>query len=186
MQLIADFLPLLLFLAGYLYEDLYFAVKVLMFAMPVGLVLKTVITRKLDKVYLASTAFLLIMGGATIAFRNPLFLYWKPTVFYWVMALVFAGSLWIGDKPIAQRMFAKVGQLSDQQWISLNIVWAVFFAAVGALNIFIAYGYSEEFWVNFKVFGLTAITFVFVIAQAVWMSKFMHAADSDNNVNEAD
>ena len=73
MQLLADFLPLLFFFAAYMYDDLYFAVGVLMVAMPVGLVLKTYLTKKLDKIYLGSTIFLLILGSATLFFRNPLF-----------------------------------------------------------------------------------------------------------------
>ena len=185
MQLIADFFPLLFFLGAYLYADLFFAVKVLMVAMPVGLVLKTVATKKLDKVYLGSTIFLLIMGGATVMFRNPLFLYWKPTVFYWVLSIAFIGSLWIGDKSIAQRMFGKVGILSPGQWRTLSIAWAIFFAIVGVLNIYVAYTFTEAFWVKFKVFGLTALTFVFAIVQAIWMTRVMREHGTDDEQPEA-
>lgn len=186
MQLIADFLPLLLFLGAYLYDDLYLAVMVLMVAMPIGLALKTVATRKLDKVYLGSTIFLLVMGTATVLFRNPLFLYWKPTVFYWVLAIVFVGSQWIGERTIAERMFSKVGDLPAQKWRILNLTWAVFFAAAGFLNIFVAYSYSEAIWVNFKVFGLTAITFVFAIGQAIWMTKSMRDPDGKDEQLETE
>ena len=186
MQLIADFLPLLFFLGAYLYGDLYLAVKVLMVAMPIGLVLKTVATRKLDKVYLGSTIFLLVMGTATVLFRNPLFLYWKPTVFYWVMAAVFIGSQWIGERTIAERMFSKVGELPTEKWQTLNLAWAIFFAAAGVANIFVAYTYSEAFWVNFKVFGLTAITFAFAIGQAIWMTRSMRDPDTREEQLEAE
>jgi intracellular septation protein len=170
MQLLADFLPLLFFFAAYIYDDLYFAVGVLMIAMPIGLVLKTYLTKKLDKIYLGSTIFLLVLGSATLFFRNPLFLYWKPTAFYWVASIVFLASQWIGEKPIVERLFAQAAVLGREQWIKLNLMWVVFFVFAGALNIYVAYTFSEPVWVKFKVFGLLALTLVFVIIQAVWMT----------------
>ena len=171
MQLLADFLPLLFFFAAYLYDDLYFAVGVLMVAMPVGLVFKTYLTKKLDKIYLGSTIFLLVFGSATLFFRNPLFLYWKPTAFYWVVSVVFLGSQWFGEKTIVERLFAQAAKLSRPQWIKLNFMWVVFFIIAGGLNIYVAYSFSEPVWVKFKVFGLLALTLIFVIVQAIWMAS---------------
>ena len=171
MQLLVDFLPLLFFFAAYLYDDLYFAVGVLMVAMPVGLVFKTYLTKKLDKIYLGSTIFLLVFGGATLFFRNPLFLYWKPTAFYWVVSVVFLGSQWFGEKTIVERLFAQAAKLSRPQWIKLNFMWVVFFIIAGGLNIYVAYSFSEPVWVKFKVFGLLALTLIFVIVQAIWMAS---------------
>lgn len=170
MQLLADFLPLLFFFAAYLYEDLYFAVAVLMFAMPIGLALKTYLTKKLDKIYLGSTLFLLVLGSATILFRNPLFLYWKPTAFYWAVSIVFLASQWIGKKTVVERLFAQAAQLNRDQWVKLNLMWVAFFVFAGLLNIYVAYSFSEPVWVKFKVFGLLGLTFVFVIIQAIWMT----------------
>ncbi len=178
MQLLADFLPLLFFFAAYLYDDLYFAVGVLMVAMPIGLVLKTYWTKKLDKIYLGSTIFLLILGSATLFFRNPLFLYWKPTAFYWVVSIVFLASQWIGDKTIVERLFAQAADLSREQWVKLNLMWVAFFIFAGGLNIYVAYSFSQQVWVNFKVFGLLALTLIFVIIQAVWMTAASHKDDS--------
>ena len=178
MQLLADFLPLLFFFAAYLYDDLYFAVGVLMVAMPIGLLLKTYWTKKLDKIYLGSTIFLLILGSATLFFRNPLFLYWKPTVFYWVISIVFLASQWIGDKTIIERLFARAADLSREQWVKLNLMWVAFFIFAGCLNIYVAYSFSEAVWVKFKVFGLLALTFIFVIIQAVWMAAASNKKDS--------
>ncbi len=180
MQLLADFLPLLFFFAAYLYDDIYFAVGTLMVAMPIGLVLKTYWTKKLDKIYLGSTIFLLVLGSATLFFRNPLFLYWKPTVFYWVVSIVFLASQWIGEKTIVERLFAQAAQLRREQWAKLSLMWVAFFVFAGCLNIYVAYSYSEPVWVKFKVFGLLALTFLFVIVQAVWMT-----AASNKNASAA-
>ncbi len=181
MQLLADFLPLLFFFGAYLYDDLYFAVGVLMVAMPIGLALKTYWTKKLDKIYLGSTIFLLILGSATLFFRNPLFLYWKPTAFYWVISIVFLASQWIGEKTIIERLFAQAAELSRGQWVKLNLMWVVFFIFAGCLNIYVAFSFSEAVWVKFKVFGLLALTFIFVILQAVWMT-----AASNKNASAAE
>ena len=139
MLFLADFLPLVLFLAAYFYKDIYFAVIVLMIAMPVGVFVKYVVSRKVDRIYLWSTIFLLVLGGATVFLRNPAFLYWKPTAFYWALALAFFLSQWIGEKTLVQKFFGLVGelkvdQISPSQWRTLNLVWVVFFLALGLLN----------------------------------------------------
>ena len=136
MNLIFEFLPLILFLGAFFYKGIYFALVVLMVAMPIGLLVKYVRTRTFDKMYFWSTVFLLVAGALTLYFRNPLFLYWKPTVFYWVVAIVFLGSFWVGDQPLVQRFFGLVegmplGKITRAQWNKLNSVWILFFVAAG-------------------------------------------------------
>ena len=126
--------------------------------------------------YFWSTVFLLIAGALTLYFRNPYFLFWKPTVFYWVVAVVFLGSFWIGEQPLVQRFFGLVEgmpleRITRTQWNKLNVVWVIFFIVVGCLNIYVAYNYSEATWVKFKVFGLMALTFVFMLAQTLWIAR---------------
>lgn len=187
MLFLADFLPLVLFLAAYFYKDIYFAVIVLMIAMPVGVFVKYVVSRKVDRIYLWSTIFLLVLGGATVFLRNPAFLYWKPTAFYWALALAFFLSQWIGEKTLVQKFFGLVGelkvdQISPSQWRTLNLVWVVFFLALGLLNIYVAYNFDEPDWVRFKVFGLLGLTLIFMTAQTFWIaSKINKANPQDDN-----
>ena len=174
MQALAEFFPLILFLIAYVLKDIYFALGVLMIAMPIGLAIKYFKTRRVDKMYMWSTILLLVLGTATLYFRNPVFYYWKPTVLNWVAAVVFLGSMWIGDKPLAQRFIGQLGdlptgQIHDRHWRILNLLWVAFFLGVGLLNIYVAYNFSERFWVNFKIFGLLALTFVFILAQGFWI-----------------
>ncbi len=178
MNLIFEFLPLFLFFGAFLYKDIYLALIVLMIAMPLGVLFKYFRTKKLDKMYLWSTVFLWIGGGLTLYFRNPVFLYWKPTVFYWVVAIAFFGSQYVSDIPLVQRFFGLVDGLSLEkitasQWTRLNILWVLFFIGAGILNIYVAYNYEQATWVKFKVFGLTALTFVFMIAQTVWIARLI-------------
>lgn len=174
MHALFEFLPLILFLAAYLAKDIYFALGVLMVAMPVGLAVKYLRTRRLDKMYFWSTVFLLVAGAATFYFRNPKFLYWKPTVFYWALGFAFLVSNLVGDRPLVKRFFEMTGELptsnlSGRQWSKLNYVWVAFFVAMGVLNIYVAYNFPEPVWVNFKVFGLMGLTIVFMIAQSFWL-----------------
>ena len=174
MLFLVDFAPLVLFLGGYIYKDLYFAIIVLMITMPISLAIKYKMTRKVDKMLLWSTAFLFAFGGVSLYLKDPKFLYWKPTALYWAMAVAFLLSQWVGEKPLVKRFFDLIGELptqhiSEQEIRKINMVWGLFFVVAGLLNIFVAYTFSEAFWVNFKVFGLTAITFVFMSVQIYWI-----------------
>ena len=170
MQLLVDYIPLVVFILAYFYQDIFFATGMLMVAMPVVLVLQWLMTKKINKIYAASTVLVLVLGGATLAFKNPTFLYWKPTVLNWLIAIVFLGSQWIGDKTVVQRMLENAAELSADQWIRLNQIWVVFFSIVGGINIYVAYNFSEAFWVKFKLFGMLGLTLVFVIIQSVWLT----------------
>ena len=185
MQLLIDFFPLLLFLGAYLYfDDLFIALQVLMVAMPIAFFIKWWLTRKIDKMLLGSTVLLLVMGSATLVFRNPMFLFWKPTAFYWAAAIAFLASQFIGPKPIVQRLFHSVGEMPADRWRKLNIAWVIFFAASGFLNLYVAFNFSESFWVKFKVFGFTAITFVFILVQVIWLVQ--NAKQTEPSQQEAD
>ena len=170
MQLLVDYIPLVVFILAYFYQDIFFATGMLMVAMPVVLVLQWLMTKKINKIYAASTVLVLVLGGATLAFKNPTFLYWKPTVLNWLIAIVFLGSQWIGDKTVVQRMLENAAELSADQWVRLNQIWVVFFSIVGGINIYVAYNFSEAFWVKFKLFGMLGLTLVFVIIQSVWLT----------------
>ena len=170
MQLLVDYIPILAFILAYFYKDIFFATGVLMAVMPVVLLLQWLMTKKVNKIYAASTLLVLALGTATLVFRNPTFLYWKPTVLNWLIAIVFLGSQWIGDRPIVQRMIGTAAELEPAQWTRLNQMWVLFFIIVGGINLYVAYNFSEAFWVKFKLFGMLGITLVFVVIQSIWLT----------------
>jgi intracellular septation protein len=189
MTLIIEFLPLMLFLGAFLYKDIYFALVVLMIAMPIGLIVKFVRTQKFDKMYFWSTVLLLIGGGLTLYFRNPLFLYWKPTVFYWAVAVAFLGSQFFSEAPFAQKFFGlidglNIEKISAAQWNRLNMAWVAFFVGAGVLNIYVALNFEQATWVKFKVFGLTALTFIFMISQTFWIANLIGEDESEEKEQE--
>jgi len=189
MQILTELLPLFLFFAAYLHKDLYFALIVLMVAMPVGLFLKYLKTRKVDPMYMWSTIFLLVLGSATLYFQNKDFLFWKPTAFYWAVALAFTISMFVGSKPLVRRFFDMTAalptdRLEPAEWRKLNVAWIAFFIVAGLLNIYVAYNFSESFWVKFKVFGLLVLTFLFILAQSFWLMSKLGGTEAESESGE--
>ncbi len=185
-----EFAPLLLFLAAYFYKDIFFALIVLMIAMPIGLFLKYPKTKKLDKMFFWSTVLLYPFGGLSLYFREAEFLFWKPTIFYWIVSGVVLISQFVGEKPLVRRFIDVAGdlpteRLSDNEWRNLNLTWVAFFVAMGGLNIYVAYNFTEQFWVNFKVFGLLAITMVFVFAQVFWIASKINEGEPPESEEQA-
>jgi len=180
MQLFIDYLPILFFFGAYFYEDIYFATTILMVVMPIVMVVQWLMTRKLNKIYAASTALVLVLGSATLLFRNPQFLYWKPTVLNWAIALAFLASQFVGAKPFVQRMLDSAAQLKADQWQRLNFIWVVFFAVIGCANLYVAYSFSEPTWVKFKLFGMLGLTLAFVVIQTIWLALTIKQNDTGN------
>jgi intracellular septation protein len=122
-----------------------------------------------------------LFGTATLVLHDLRFIQWKPTVFFWLAAVAFLGSQWIGKQPLAQRLLsaalgaeASAGQemrVAESTWKRLNILWVVFYALLGALNLFVAFNFSEHIWVPFKVIGLPVINLLFVGAQVAWLLR---------------
>ncbi len=180
MQALLDFLPVIAFVVTYwLSEDMSLAIIVIMGAVSLQLLGTWIIKREISMMLLASAALVVVLGGISLLLDNPLFFKWKPTGLYWLFALVFLGSQWIGERPIVQRMMTSLSQddltMPDRAWRQLNLAWVAFFVIAGAANIYVAYRYAEAIWVNFKLFGLFGMTFVFLVIQSFWMSR--HLAD---------
>ena len=129
--------------------------------------------RKVDGMLWVSLAIIVVFGGATIYFHNEAFIKWKPTVLYWVFAVVLIGAqLTMGKNLIRLMMKAQI-ELPDPVWTRLNLAWAGFFAAMGALNLYIAFNFPTAVWVNFKLFGFMGLMIAFVIAQTMFLSKYI-------------
>ena len=114
---------------------------------------------------------MIVLGGLTVFLNDGWFIMWKPTVVNWLFAAAFFGSHFIGQKPIIERLLGHAISLEPQQWATLSFAWITFFIFSGVLNVIVAYQFSEDVWVNFKLFGLLGLTFIFLIIQGVWISK---------------
>lgn len=186
MQTFLDFLPVLAFVLAYwLTKDFYFAILVIMVAVVIQLALTWLIKRSIPRMLLISSLLVVGLGGISLWLNNPLIFKWKPTVLYWLFAVLFLGSQFIGDKPFVQRLLQSISkeplQLADRDWTSLNLMWVVFFFIAGTANIVVAYRFAEVIWVNFKLFGLIGLTLVFLILQAVWMTRRLQDEDLESD-----
>ncbi len=162
MKLFFDFFPVILFFIAYKMYDIYVATAVIMAAMTCQVLGVWFVKKKVEKVYLFSWAAILVLGGLTLILRNPEFVKWKPTIVNWVLALVFLGSQYIGEKNLVRRMLGPHFEMPDRVWARTNFAWVAFFFVCGVLNLAVAEYCSENAWVNFKLFGLTALSFVFM------------------------
>lgn len=173
MKLLFDFFPIVLFFIVYKLSDIYTATAVAMVASISQVTLYRLKYQHYDRMHLFSLAIIIVLGSATLMFHNPKFIMWKPTGIYWLSAVVFFSSSFIGSKPLIQKMMDSNVQLSNTIWHRLNTAWGLFFIAMGGLNIYVAYNYDMDTWVNFKLFGGVGLTLLFVLIQAFYLTKHM-------------
>lgn len=173
MKLLFDMFPVLLFFIAYKTMDLFVATGVAMLAVVAQLAFLWFRGKKPDMMNWITFGMIIVLGSATLFFRNELFIKWKPTAVYAIIGLVFMGSHWFTQKPIVQRLMEKQIPLTPPVWKKLNIAWVAFFFGMAALNIFVVYNFDTNTWVNFKLFGTLIITVAFLVAQAIWLSRHM-------------
>jgi len=136
---------------------------------------------KVETMHWVTLGLLLVLGGATLFFQDERFIKWKPTLVNWLFAVGFLVSQWFTSKPFIQRMMEKNIQLYDPRvWQTLNYSWVVFFFVLGLLNLWVAYQFSTEVWVNFKLFGLMGLTLMFVFGQAFYLARYIVEAPEDS------
>lgn len=177
MKFLFDLFPIILFFVAFKLGDIYTATIVAMIA-TIGQILWVYYRhRKIDAMQWISLVMIVVFGSLTIFLHDKTFIQLKPTALYWL----FSGALFISaqffQKNWIQLLMGKQVTLKEKSahsvWHQLNMAWAAFFFVMGALNLYIAFEFSEETWVNFKLFGSTGLLLLFIIIQGVWLSKHM-------------
>ncbi len=133
--------------------------------------------KPVDNMLWVSLVIIVLFGGATIYFHDEHFIKLKPTVLYWCFALVLLGSPLVLKKNLMKSMMGKQLSLPESVWARLNLAWGLFFALMGALNLYIAFSFPLDFWVNFKLFGFLGLMIVFVVLQSIYLSRHMKEAE---------
>ncbi len=179
MKFLFDLFPILLFFVAYKFLGIFAATWVAI-AASVGQIAWLMLRRqKVDGMMWLSLGVIVVLGGATLISHNETFIKWKLTALYWLYALIlFIGNA-LFNKNFIRLLLGAQMDLPDHIWRKLNMSWVVFFLFMGALNLYVAYTFSTDAWVNFKLFGSMALMAVFVVAQALVLNRHMETERRD-------
>jgi intracellular septation protein len=129
--------------------------------------------RKVDTMLWVSLALIVVFGGATLWLQDEAFIKWKPTVLYWLFASALLLAPLLFERNLIRLMMEKQLTLPEPAWVRLNQAWAGFFAFMGGANLFVAFNYSTDIWVDFKLFGSLGLMVLFILGQSVYLSRHL-------------
>jgi intracellular septation protein len=178
MKQILDFLPILLFFVAYKTYDIYTATAVIMAATVVQMAILYKLDGKLATIHKVTLGLVLGFGAMTLGFQDERFIKIKPTVLYTCMALALGIALWVFKKNFLKSMLGAQMALPDHVWRNLTVAWVVYSLAMAAVNAYVAFFYTTEQWVNFKLWGY-AFPLVFILAQGVYIAKYLQPKDGE-------
>jgi intracellular septation protein len=178
MKFLFDLFPVILFFIAFKIYGIYVATAVAIVATfaQIGWVLAR--GRKVDNMLWVSLAVIVVFGGATLLLEDPTFIKWKPTVLYWLFGAVLLISDFGFRKNLIKAMMGKQMTLPESVWRRLSLSWVGFFAVMGVLNLYVAFNFSENDWVNFKLFGGMGLMFAFIILQALVLAKYVDSGET--------
>lgn len=180
MKLLFDLFPIILFFISFKFADIYVATAVAIGATILQIIWTKYRHGKVDNMLWISLAIVGVFGGATLLLHDENFIKWKPTVLYWVFSLILLFSDLLLKKNLMHKMLHEKIALPLHVWKRFNLSWSLFFAVLGFINLYVAFNYSTDTWVNFKLFGFTALMLVFILAQGVWLAKYIDEKKENN------
>lgn len=175
MRLLFDFLPIVAFFLVYKFFGIYIATLAAILISLFQVMSYWLKHRSLPSIQLISLVLILLFGGSTLFFHNELFIKWKPTALYWLLACAALISQYFGKKPLIQHLLETNITLPTQIWSVLNRNWVIFFMLMGGVNLWVAYSFDTNTWVNFKLFGFLGITFLFILIQAIYLGRYIQS-----------
>ena len=171
MKFLFDLFPVILFFVAYKLAGIFVATAAAIAATFVQVGWLWLRGKRIDGMLWASLAIIVVFGGATLLLHDDTFIMWKPTVLYWLFAAVLVVSERLFGRNLIRAMMRAQLELPPAAWAKLNWSWAGFFAALGALNLYVAYHFTQNQWVNFKLFGVTGLMLLFILAQALFLAR---------------
>jgi len=173
MKFLFDLFPILLFFIAFKIQGIYVATAVAIAASCAQVGWFWLRHRRVETMHLVTLALIVVLGGATLWLHNETFIKWKPTAVYWVLAVVFLASQYLSRRPLIERMLGETITLPEPIWHRLNLAWVIFFVALGIANLYVVYQFDTNTWVNFKLFGMTALLVMFSVAQGFYLARHM-------------
>ena len=171
MKFLFDLFPIILFFVAFKFAGIYVATATAIAATFAQIAWLKLWRRKVDTMMWVSLAIIVVFGGATLALQDETFIKWKPTVLYWLFGATLAGAQLLWRRNLIRAMLGEQVTLPESAWSQLNWSWIGFFAFMGAANLYVAFNYSTDTWVNFKLFGGMGLMLVFVVLQAVFLAR---------------
>ena len=174
-KLLFDLFPLILFFIAFRTFDIYTATAVAMAAAAAQIVWLYMRKSTIETTHWINLSVIVVFGSATLFFQNDAFIKWKPTVLYWLFAAVLLLSQLVLKRNLMQKLMGSQLILPGHVWSKLNYSWASFFIFSGAVNLYVAFSgqFTEAQWVSFKVFGSLVLLILFVVAQSLWLGKYL-------------
>ncbi len=173
MKFLFDLFPVILFFLAFKLYDIFVATAVAIVAAIAQIGWLWFCRRQVDKMMWINLAIIVIFGSATLISQDETFIKWKPTVLYWLIATVLLFSNLIFRKNLIQAMLEKQIVLPLFIWDRLNLSWFGFFLTMGCINLYVAFSFSVDTWVTFKLFGATGLMLVFIIVQMMMIGKYL-------------
>ncbi len=174
MKLLLDFLPIVLFFVAFKVYDIYVATGVAIAASLLQIAWMKLRGQRIEGMQWTSLAIICVFGGMTLLFHDETFIKWKPTVLYTAFAAALIAARYGFGRNLIQGVMGRQVSLEAPIWDRLNLAWAAFFAVMAVVNVFVAYRFTTETWVSFKLFGSLGLTILFIIAQAAYLSRHIH------------
>ena len=173
MKFLFDFFPVALFFVAIQIWDIFVATAVAIAATVAQVAWLLLRKKPVQPMVWASLAIIVVFGGLTLYLRDKTFILWKPTVLYWCFGSVLAGGALLG-RNLIRSLLADQMALPERIWARLNWSWVGFFAFMGVVNLYVAFNYSEKIWATFKLFGGMGLMLLFVVAQSLFLAKYVH------------
>ncbi len=180
MHAIFEYLPLVIFFVFYKFGDLYWATGSLIVTSALQILYYLIKKQPVPKKNWILFGLIAVFGGLTIFLQDPNFIKWKVTIINALFGIALLVSNSFFNKNLIKEMMGEALPFPDNIWGKLNLAWAIFFLSCAVLNIYIAYTFSLETWVNFKVFGLMGLTFVFAISSVFACYKYLPQDEDEN------
>jgi intracellular septation protein len=179
MKFFFDLLPVLCFFVAFKFWGIFTATAVAIVTTILEVAYVKARGRKVDTMLWISLGIIVVFGGATLWLHDETFIKWKPTVLYWLFAASLAIALVAFRKNLIRSLLEPQNLLlPDEAWAKLNWAWAAFFVFMGVLNLYVAFNYPTDTWVNFKLFGGTGLLMAFVVLQAPFLARHMQHKDA--------
>ena len=178
MKFLFDLMPVILFFVVFKFADIYAATATAIAATFIHVGWLKFRRRKVDTMMWVSLGIIVVFGGATLLLQDETFIKWKPTVLYWLFGSALIAGQLLFRKNLIRSMMGEQIVLPEHVWRKLNWSWTGFFALMGVANLYVAFNFSTDTWVNFKLFGGMGLMLVFIVGQALLLSKYVETDDS--------